>query len=75
MNRRFPVEQLVPDRMLRTFHPLASIVCALLLLDSHELHAQWLDWDIQTDTRLQLSSIAGSADLTQTAFPTRAKSA
>ena len=56
------------NRMLR-FLPFALGSSLVFLLLASPLQAQWLEWDIQTDERLVLSSVANSDDEEKDIWP------
>ena len=56
------------NRMLRFLSPAPSSALVLFLFAS-PLQAQWLEWDIQTDERLVLSSVANSDDEEKDIWP------
>jgi hypothetical protein len=56
--------------MIRFSFPFVPVLAAILFINSaHEARAQWLDWDIQTDSRLQLTSVATSDDEEKDIWP------
>ena len=56
--------------MIRFSFPFVPVLAAILFINSaHEGRAQWLDWDLQTDSRLQLTSVATSDDEEKDIWP------
>ena len=56
------------NRMLR-FPKSALGIATLFILLASPIRAQWLEWDIQTDERLVLSSVANSDDEEKDIWP------
>ena len=49
--------------------PSMGLVAMLFLAGLPTAHAQWLEWDLQTDSRLELSSVAQSDDEEKDMWP------
>mgnify|MGYP003308620613 FL=1 len=49
--------------------PVVGLSAMLFLAGFPTSHAQWLDWDLQTDSRLALSSVAQSDDEEKDIWP------
>ena len=40
--------------------PALTLVCLLTLFGTPNAHAQWLEWDVQTESRIELFTVATS---------------
>ena len=49
--------------------PMVGFFATLVLAGLPNAHAQWLEWDLQTDSRLVLSSVAQSDDEEKDIWP------